>query len=83
MQFASPITKDLNMTTTTHSRALALPRHSAPLLGSILSLAALWRSRRALAALDPARLDDLGISASDAAREAARAPWDVPSHWLK
>lgn len=38
--------------------------------------------RRQLAALDDALLEDIGLSRGDARREAARAPWDVPRHWL-
>tara|TARA_R110002094_G_scaffold73665_2_gene81479 strand:+ start:399 stop:560 length:162 start_codon:yes stop_codon:yes gene_type:complete len=45
-------------------------------------LSALWRSRQALRDLDDARLQDLGLSASEVSKEAARAPWDVPAHWL-
>ncbi|MEM1345350.1 MAG: DUF1127 domain-containing protein [Pseudomonadota bacterium] len=39
---------------------------------------AVWRERRALAALPTERLDDLGLTRAEAAREAARAPWDLP-----
>jgi len=35
-----------------------------------------WRQRRALAELDDHRLDDLGLTRRDAAREAARPIWD-------
>jgi uncharacterized protein YjiS (DUF1127 family) len=44
---------------------------------------ALWRSRRRLATLDEAALRDLGLTREQAMDEAARAVWDVPSHWLK
>lgn len=50
---------------------------------SLFSLIALWRSRRQLASLDATQLADVGITANDASREAARAPWNVPAHWLK
>lgn len=42
---------------------------------------ALSRQRRQLAALDATRLADLGLSAQDARREAARPFWDAPRHW--
>ena len=42
---------------------------------------ALSRQRRQLAALDATRLDDLGLTAQDARREAARPFWDAPQHW--
>ncbi len=48
---------------------------------SLSGLIGLWRSRRALAALDRAALEDIGLSAGDAQREARRPIWDVPTHW--
>ncbi len=42
-----------------------------------------YRQRRALADLPGERLDDLGLTPDDVAREVARAAWDVPSHWLR
>ena len=59
-------------TTAKHPRA---PR------GSILMMLAVWRSRRALAQLDPRALDDIGVTASRAAAEAAKPIWDVPTNW--
>ncbi len=38
--------------------------------------------RRALAALDATALADLGLTRADQAAESARAPWNVPAHWL-
>ncbi|MGF1550940.1 MAG: DUF1127 domain-containing protein [Paracoccaceae bacterium] len=47
---------------------------------SVLSTIARWsrvaNERRRLAALGPARLDDLGISAAERDHEAARPFWD-------
>lgn len=40
---------------------------------------AIWNERRALANLDETRLRDLGITANDAACEANRPFWDIPS----
>ena len=42
-----------------------------------------WRSRRALARLDTARLVDLGLDPAEARAEAGRAVWDVPASWLR
>lgn len=50
-----------------------------PTLRRILSV---WRSRRALAKLDADGLRDVGLSKSQAQREANRAPWDVPDTWV-
>ena len=49
-----------------------------PRLGRLM---ALWRSRKALAALTPDQLADVGIDPAAAQAEARRAPWDVPAHW--
>jgi uncharacterized protein YjiS (DUF1127 family) len=37
------------------------------------------RQRHALARLDAHLLDDIGVGRADAAREAARPGWDIPS----
>lgn len=42
-----------------------------------------YRSRRALAALTPERLEDLGLTAQQAQKEAARPIWDVPANWCE
>ncbi len=42
-----------------------------------------WRSRHHLSTLEPHILDDLGISAKQAQKEANRPIWDVPAHWVK
>lgn len=39
--------------------------------------------RAALLSLDANRLQDLGISRSEAEAEAAKPMWDVPCHWQK
>lgn len=59
-----------------------MPSRSRGLTDLFFGLSALWRSRQTLRALDADRLNDLGISTQDAVREARRAPWDVPAHWL-
>lgn len=50
--------------------------------GALRRRIALWRAlareRRALAALDPHLLRDMGLDAGSAAREADRPFWDVP-----
>lgn len=67
----------------------AAPRRSAPLSmlrsrsTGLTTLLDLWRSRRALAELDATRLDDIGLSADAAQREAARPLWDVPVAWRR
>ncbi|MEO0937988.1 MAG: DUF1127 domain-containing protein [Pseudomonadota bacterium] len=50
---------------------------------SFWTLLALWRSRRALARLDARALKDIGLSAQDAAHEAAKPIWDVPHYWQR
>ncbi|MEP0962490.1 MAG: DUF1127 domain-containing protein [Roseobacter sp.] len=54
------------------------------LLGQSISLKTrltLWRSRRALSKLDARQLDDIGITAEAAKKEARLALWDVPVNW--
>lgn len=52
-----------------------------PVWGRIVAMHAVWRSRRALAALQPHHLRDVGLSSEQVAQEIARPVWDVPSHW--
>ena len=47
----------------------------------VAEMRAVARQRRDLAALDLTRLEDLGLSESDARREATRPFWDAPSYW--
>ena len=46
---------------------------------SLLDLFALYRQRRALARLDDAALDDLGITREEANAESRRRFWDLPA----
>lgn len=46
-----------------------------------LRMRALAHQRRQLARLDPALLDDIGITRDQARREAGRPAWDAPAHW--
>ncbi|MGH1578415.1 DUF1127 domain-containing protein [Planktotalea sp.] len=41
------------------------------------------RSRRALAQLSTEQLCDIGLSETDAQREASRSFWDAPTTWTK
>ncbi len=41
------------------------------------------RQRAQLARLDATMLADIGVTAHQAATEAARPAWDVPSTWLR
>ena len=40
-----------------------------------------WRTRRELARLTDAQLEDVGVTQAEADREARRAVWDVPANW--
>lgn len=55
--------------------------HSARSTVSLRHIYSVWRSRRALAALDAAALNDIGLSYKDAQTEAKRPLWDVPQSW--
>ncbi|MEH6738518.1 MAG: DUF1127 domain-containing protein [Sulfitobacter sp.] len=48
---------------------------------SLRAAIALWRSRRALAVLSDAQLNDVGLGHADAQAEAARPIWDAPAAW--
>ncbi len=53
-------------------------------LAKRLRLAMIARRQRAqLARLDATLLADIGVTAGEAATEAARPAWDVPSNWLR
>lgn len=69
-----------------HTRLLALgflagaaSRGRGPVrLGPVLrAMASAWQTRRMLAAMDDRALRDIGISRSEALREAERWPWDL------
>ena len=49
----------------------------------VAAMRALYRSRRALAALDDAALRDIGLSPSEARQEAGHMFWDMPQGWLR
>jgi uncharacterized protein YjiS (DUF1127 family) len=51
------------------------------LLDRIETILAVWRQRRCLAQMDASRLKDIGITAGEAAQEAARPIWDLPVFW--
>ena len=62
---------------------LATRRSARGLLGTVLSLDAAWRSRRALGRLGADRLDDVGLSARDCRAHAESPAWNAPAHWLR
>jgi len=55
----------------------------ARLPSRLIAVSALGRSRRSLARLDDHLLNDIGLSRSEAMREAERPVWDAPSHWQR
>ena len=61
--------------------ALTSPRKSRKQKG-VLSYLELRRQRRALACMDTAQLNDLGLTREEAMIEAARPIWDAPNHWM-
>ena len=46
---------------------------------SFMDMLSVYRQRRALARLDAAALDDLGITREDAQTESRRPFWDLPA----
>ena len=65
--------------------AVTIARHHPARTQGIIARAAaaltLHRQRARLAALDDHMLRDIGLTRDEAAAEAARPVWDVPSHW--
>jgi uncharacterized protein YjiS (DUF1127 family) len=67
-----------------HISAVAQPRRPSFLSRTfrfVALVASARRDRRTLAQLDPHLLRDIGLTREQAEAEAARALWDVPSHW--
>lgn len=52
-----------------------------PLINRMTRRYDLWRQRRALARLDEAALQDIGLSRREAETEARRPIWDAPESW--
>lgn len=70
----------MSLFTLAHAPALR-GRARRGLLGGMLTAVSLRRQRARLAHLDPHLLRDIGLTAEQAAAEAARPVWDVPPHW--
>ena len=60
-----------------------VPTNGWPTIPTISQMAATRRQRRELRSLDQHILDDIGLTATDAAIEAKRPVWDVPVHWRR
>ena len=58
--------------------SLASGRRTTAKSATLATYLTVWKQRRELANLDPARLIDLGITPAEAAKEAARPIWDLP-----
>ncbi|MEX0350533.1 MAG: DUF1127 domain-containing protein [Paracoccaceae bacterium] len=67
------------MTLTTERQIRHKTRKS--LQGALARARAVWRQRRRLEKLDDAALKDIGVSRSEAMREARRPFWDAPETW--
>ncbi|MEP2715467.1 DUF1127 domain-containing protein [Pseudophaeobacter sp.] len=67
----------------TPARALpcTTPRVRFSLLSFVSARLSLLRQRRALKSLDARALEDIGISRSEAMKEAERQIWDAPESW--
>ncbi len=58
-------------------------RHRLAPLALFAGLLGVKNQRAQLRGLDPARLDDIGISPAQAQRESRRPVWDAPDHWRR
>lgn len=70
-----------NLASTTRIHMAQRPRRS--FTATLEAMFATAKQRRALAEMDMDRLDDIGISQSEAHEEAGKPFWDVPSHWMR
>ena len=61
--------------------SIAHRRPRASILKTVAHLVAVHRQRKALAHMDDAALEDIGISRAEADREAKRPIWDAPETW--
>lgn len=59
------------------------PRARRSILCTVKRWRALRHQRLALAKLEPEALRDMGISATEARKEASRPFWDAPNHWMR
>ena len=53
------------------------------ILHNVLNRIKMQRSRHRLSQLDAKALRDIGLSQTEANREAQKPIWDAPNHWLK
>jgi uncharacterized protein YjiS (DUF1127 family) len=58
-------------------------RYKIPVLRNLFVLHDIWKERRLLSVMDAHRLDDMGLSLTDAKEEARRAAWDAPERWRR
>lgn len=63
------------------ARIIALPLSLSAILDYVATIRATRRQRQALASLDAAALDDIGITEDQAKTEASRPIWDVTPSW--
>jgi len=61
-------------------RTYARPARTS-VLKTLKTVYVTWQQRQVLKSLDDAALADIGISARDAQKEAAKPIWDVPQTW--
>ena len=58
-----------------------VPTNGWPTIPTVSRMAATRRQRRELQSLSQHILDDIGVTATEAAAESKRPLWDVPAHW--
>ena len=66
-----------------HSRPARHASGRPSLLARALGIFTLRQSRRRLAELDLHMLQDIGLTADEARREATLPFWDAPAHWRR
>lgn len=72
------------MTTITCTNAPARPTPSlSRIFSTIATIGEVRRQRAALARMDNHLLEDIGLTAREAQKEANRILWNAPQHWKK
>ena len=66
-----------------HPQRAGATRRKPGVLDRLVAWQAIHSQRTALGELDARLLEDLGISAEDARKEAKRPVWQAPEHWLR
>lgn len=66
-----------------HGSVSGHTRRKPGFLARLVTLQAIRKERQTLSDLDPKLLNDIGLTAEQAEKEAKRTVWDAPERWLR